>query len=314
MWSRATEQREGGETQVNTTTAREHESRTVLVRIREARPTLRRSERQVAEVLLSDPVAAANLSITELAERSHTSTTSVVRFYRSVGYTRYQDLRLDLAQEAARERLQTSDLPPVSGDIDQDDTIADIISKIALSETLSISDTAAVLDTEALAAAIHAILGARRVDIFGVGAGSIVGLDLQQKLSRIGLTALMWHDSHAALTTAAVLDEQCVAVAVSHSGTTTDTVDYLTQAREHGATTIALTNFSRSPLTAVADIVLLTAARETLFRSGALGSRIAQLTVVDCLFIGIAQASYDQSVAALQQTYSAVRARRLPAE
>ena len=297
---------------MNTTVPQKHGSRTVLVRIREARPTLRRSEQQVAEVLLGDPVMAANLSISELAELSGTSTTSVVRFYRSVGYGRYQDLRLDLAQEAARERMQTSDLPLVSGDIDQDDTIADIISKIARSETLSISDTAAVLDTTALTAAIHAVLAARRVDVFGVGAGSIVGLDLQQKLSRIGLTALMWLDPHAALTTAAVLDEKCVALAVSHSGTTTDTVDYLTEARERGAKTIALTNFSKSPLTAVADIVLLTAARETLFRSGALGSRIAQLTVVDCLFIGVAQASYDQSIAALQQTYSAVRARRLP--
>ncbi|WP_372594223.1 MurR/RpiR family transcriptional regulator [Actinotalea sp.] len=291
---------------------RENDSRTVLLRIREARPGLRPSELAVADVLLDDPDAAANLSIAELAERSGTSTTSVVRFYRSVGYTRYQDLRLDLAQEAARERLQSADRLPVSGDIDPGDTLTDIISKIARSETLSISDTAEVLDTAALGRAITAILAARRIDIFGVGAGSIVGLDLQQKLTRIGLTALVWPDSHAALTTAAVLDERCVALAVSHSGTTTDTVDYLNQARSRGATTIALTNFSRSPLTAAADIVLLTAARETLFRSGALGSRIAQLAVVDCLFIGVAQASYDSSVAALQQTYRAVRGHRLP--
>ncbi len=297
---------------MDVTASREHESRTVLVRIREAKPTLRRSEQKVAEVLLDDPMLAANLSISELAERSHTSTTSVVRFCRRVGYSRYRELRLDLAQETARERMQTSDLPPVSGDIDQDDTMADIISKVALSETLSISDTAAVVDTVALTAAIEAVLSARRIDIFGVGAGTIVGLDLQQKLSRIGLTALMWLDTHAALTTAAVLDDRCVALAVSHSGTTTDTVDYLTQARDRGATTIALTNFRRSPLTAVADITLLTAARETRFRSGALGSRIAQLTVVDCLFIGVAQASYDHSVAALQQTYQAVRAHRIP--
>lgn len=289
-----------------------HDSRTVLVRIREARPTLPPSEQHVADVLLDDPARAANMSIAELAERSDTSTTSVVRFYRRVGYTRYRDLHFDLAQEATRERLQNSDLLPVSGDIDQHDTLADIISKIALSETLSISDTATVLDTAALAAAVGAVVAARRIDIFGVGAGSIVGLDLQQKLSRIGLTALMWLDSHAALTTAAVLDAQCVAVAVSHSGTTTDTVEYLSQARARGATTIALTNFSRSHLTDVADITLLTAARETRFRSGALGSRIAQLMVVDCLFIGVAQASYDQSVAALQQTYAAVRARRIP--
>jgi DNA-binding MurR/RpiR family transcriptional regulator len=60
----------------------------------------------------------------------------------------------------------------------------------------------------------------------------------------------------------------------------------------------------------VADYVLTTAARETTFRSGAMASRIAALTVVDCLFVAVAQRNYKQTLRALERTYAAVQARR----
>ena len=284
-------------------------SRTVMVRIRAALPVLRPSERRIADVLLGDPIGAANLSIVDLAHRCGTSTTSVVRFYQHIGYRHFRDLRLDLAREAAREHGQHADTLAQSGDIDRDDSLADIVAKVASNETLSISDTAAVLDIDALGRAVRLVHKARRVDCFGVGASSFVGLDLHQKLTRIGRTALNWPDAHAAWTSAATLDKRCVAIAVSHSGATTDTVDFLRIARDAGAATIAITNFGQSPLAEAADVVLTTAARETPFRSGALGSRIAQLMVIDCLFTGVAQASFDASMSALRKTYTVVHRR-----
>lgn len=285
--------------------------RTVLVRMRAAVPGLRPSERRVAGAFLTDPAHAASLSIAELAESCQVSPTSVVRFYRRIGYTRYQDLRMDLTRQATRETVESSAYNSVSGDIDRSDTLEDIVSKVALNETLSIADTVETLDIDALRAAVAAVAGAVRIDIFGVGASSVVALDLQQKLTRIGRTALTWPDAHAAWTAATVLDEHAVAIAISHSGATTDTTEFLTLAAAAGATTVAVTNFAESPLARGADVVLTTAARETRFRSGALGSRIAQLMVIDCLFTGVAQASFDRSVDALRETYTALRKRTL---
>ncbi|MEO3888844.1 MurR/RpiR family transcriptional regulator [Nonomuraea sp. B5E05] len=285
------------------------EAETVLIRIRAAMPALRPSERRIAEEFTGDPAAAANLSIAELAARCETSTTSVVRFYQRMGYAHYKDFRIDLTRAVAREELATSSLPEVSGDIDRHDSLEGIVSKVAMNETLSIADTARALDIEALGEAVALLLGARRIDTFGVGASALVGLDLQTKLSRIGRTAINWHDAHAAWTSAATLDGTCVAVAVSHTGATTDTVEFLAIARASGASTVAITNFRESPLAGAADVTLTTAARETRFRSGALGSRIAQLMVVDCLFTGVAQASYDASMEALRNTYAVVHDR-----
>ncbi|AQZ60943.1 Sialic acid utilization regulator, RpiR family [[Actinomadura] parvosata subsp. kistnae] len=287
------------------------DAETLLIRIRAAMPALRPSERRIAETFAGDPAAAANLSIAELAGRCGTSTTSVVRFYQRMGYAHFKDFRIDLTRAVAREELAASSLPEVSGDIDRNDSLAGIVSKVAMNETLSIADTARMLDVEALGEAVARLLAARRIDTFGVGASALVGLDLQQKLSRIGRTAINWHDSHSAWTSAATLGPGCVAVAVSHSGATVDTVEFLAIARKTGAGTVAITNFRDSPLARAADVTLTTAARETEFRSGALGSRIAQLMVVDCLFTGVAQASYEESMQALRNTYAVVHDRRV---
>ncbi len=215
---------------------------------------------------------------------------------------------------AVRVESPTEARNPRTEDIDRDDSLADIVAKIAFSDAAAVQDTAANLDLDALAGAVEAVATARRIDVYGIGASGFVGQDLHQKLHRIGLLAFAWPDPHAALTSAALLDDGCVAIAISHTGSTADTVDALRSARESGARTIAITNFVPSPLTAHADLVLTTAARETTFRSGAMASRIAQLAVIDCLFVGVAQRSYDRTTTALDRTYRAVRSRRIAGE
>lgn len=284
-------------------------SRAVLSEVRGHLPDLRPSERRIAETLLGDPESFATRSIAEIAELAETSTTTVVRFTRRIGYERFKDFRHDLTEQNLRDRLALAEAHAPASDISPTDGMEDIVAKIAANESLSIADTADTLDVAALERAVDAISRAHRVDLYGVGASAIVALDLQRKLARIGRIALEWPESHAAWTAAAVLGPGAVALAISHSGATTDTIEFLRLAREAGATTIAITNHQQSELARGADIVLRTTARETAFRSGALGSRIAQLMVADCLFIGVAQSDYGASVDALRKTYAAVSQR-----
>lgn len=283
----------------------------VLIRMRSLLPFLRPSEQRIAGLFLSDPAHTAALSVAALAEKGNTSTTTVIRFCKRMNYPRLQDLRIDVLNEVARENFETAALNDVSGDIDREDSLESVIAKVSLAETHSIADTAKALNVDELARAAASVAGASRVDIFGVGASSFVGLDLQQKLTRIGRTALSWADSHSAWTSAATLTPGSVAIAISHSGNTADTIDFLAIAAEAGAETIAITNHAASELADHADVVLTTAARETVFRSGALGSRIAQLMVVDCLFIGVAKMNYDESISDLRRTYAVVQSRRV---
>lgn len=280
-----------------------------LVRIRSLLPGLAKAEQRVAHVVLDDPGGVARRSITEVADAAGTSETTVTRFCKAVGVSGYPELRIALAADTARAAARTD--RDMGGDIDPSDDLAQVVGKVAFADARAVEETAEQLDVGALRQVVAAIAGAGRVDVYGVGASAFVALDLQQKLHRIGRVCFAWSDTHVMLTSAAVLEPGDVAVGISHSGATTDTVEALREARAHGATTVAVTNFPRSPVSDVADYVLTTAARETTFRSGATASRIAQLTVIDCVFIGVAQRHRDNVLAALDTTYSAVRAHRL---
>jgi DNA-binding MurR/RpiR family transcriptional regulator len=271
-------------------------------------PNLRPAEQRVAQAVLADPAAVSESSITSVAKLCQTSETTVLRFCRAIGLAGYPELRIALARAAQWEESGQSGAP-ISGQISATDSLEDVVAKITNADARAIEDTASAMDLNVLKRAVDAVAQARRVDIYGAAASALVGQDLHHKLHRIGRVSFMWTEPHLALTSAAVLQKGDVAVGISHTGTTIDTIDILRVARRRGATTIAITNFAGSPITAEADLLLVTAARETTFRSGAMSSRIAQLAIVDCLFAGVAQRSYDQAIEALESTFAVVRTR-----
>lgn len=279
----------------------------LLVRVRAVMPALAPAEQRVANAVLADPAGVAAMTISELAEVASTSETTVIRFCKQIGVPGYPQLRLQLAAQSAQETVR----PEVGGDIEPGDSLADVVGKVSFADERAVRETAQQLDVDTLSKVVAAVAGAARVDIYGSGASAFVALDLQQKLHRIRRVAFAWSDVHVALTSAALLGEGDVAVGISHTGTTAEVVEALEEAAKHGATTVAVTNFPRSPLARSADLVLTTAARETMYRSGAMSSRIAQLVVVDCVFIGVAQQVLPDARKALETTASAVRGHRL---
>ena len=284
------------------------------VRVRSLLPSLPPAERRVGQRLVDDPGRVANSTITELAQACGTSETTIIRFCRAIGFSGYPELRLTLATEAGRAEGEGHGHRVIGNDIGPDDTLEQVVEKIAYADARAVEETAGQLDAATLERVVDALAAAAKIDIYGVGASAFVAYDFQQKLHRIGRISYAWADTHIALTSAALLRSGDVAVGISHTGVTSDTVDALAEARKQGATTVALTNFPRSPVAKAADYILTTAARETTFRSGATASRLAQLMVVDCMFVGVAQRTYDQTRSALASTREAVQERRLEPE
>ncbi|MFE2531684.1 MurR/RpiR family transcriptional regulator [Streptomyces sp. NPDC059371] len=283
----------------------------LAAKVRTLAPSMTRSMQRVAEAVAGDPAGCAALTVTGLAELTGTSEATVVRTARILGYPGYRDLRLALAGLAAHQ--QSGRAPAVTADIAVDDPIADVVAKLAYDEQQTLADTAAALDTVQLAAAVAAIAAARRVDVYGVGASGLVAQDLQQKLMRIGVMAFAHIDPHLAVTSAVQLRAKDVAIAVTHSGSTGDVIEPLRVAFEHGATTVAITGRPGGPVAQYADHVLTTsAARESELRPAAMSSRTSQLLVVDCLFVGVAQRTYDTAAPALSASYEALAHRHSP--
>ena len=283
----------------------------LAAKVRTLAPSMTRSMHRVAEAVAGDPAGCAQLTVTGLAERTGTSEATVVRTSRLLGYPGYRDLRLALAGLAAQQASGAA--PAVTADIAVDDPIADVVAKLAHDERQTLADTAAALDTAQLESAVSALASARRTDVYGVGASHLVGQDLAQKLLRIGLVAHAHADPHLAVTNAVQLQAGDVAVAITHSGRTDDVIEPLRVAFDHGATTIAVTGRPDGEIAQYADVLLTTStARESELRPAAMSSRTSQLLVVDCLFVGVAQRTYDRAAPALAASYEALAHRHTP--
>ncbi|MDQ7904319.1 MurR/RpiR family transcriptional regulator [Phytohabitans sp. ZYX-F-186] len=277
----------------------------VLVAVRSKLPEFTGALRRVAEQVLTDPAGAARATIVELAERSGTSPATVTRFCRALGFEGYADLRLGIAAETGRARAAGWTVD-IGREIEPGDPLEKVLEQIMAADTRAMHDTAALLDLGEVERAADAIAGATRVNIFGASGSALVGEEMQFSLHRIGVAAWAWTDVHNGLASAALLRAGDVALGISHSGQTRETIEMLAESGSHGATTVALTSFPRSPLAELADVVLLTATQATTFRPDALSARHPQLVVLDLLYIAVAQRTHDRAHAAFQRTAQAV--------
>lgn len=274
--------------------------------VRGLMPSLTPAAARIATLIIEDPAQVARSTISELSALAGTSESSIVRTARALGFAGYPELRLALAVSAAKQEPR-SDL---SSGISPEDSAAEVIGKLVHTEAQAVRETATQLDPEALAAAVRAVCGGGQLHIAGVGASGLVAQDLQQKLARIGRPCHAHTDSQSALTSAVLLGPGDVFLAVSHSGESRDVLEPLRRAAAEGAATVVITNHPMSTAAQIADHVLVSAGRETTFRPGAMASRISQLVVVDCLFVCVAQRTYDRSSRALRLTHEALESDR----
>lgn len=290
---------------------REAGTDSVLARLRAQLPEFTGALRRVAEHVLTDPAGAARATIVELSERSGTSPATVTRFCRALGFEGYADLRLAIAGETGRAARASGWAVDIGREIGPTDPLERVLGQIMASDTQAMRDTAAMTDLTMVEAAADAIAASRRVDIYGASGSALVGAELQFSLHRIGVASWYWSDVHNGLASAALLRKGDVALGISHSGQTRETIEMIAEAGSRGAKTVALTSFPRSPLADVADIVLLTAAQATTFRPDALSARHPQLVILDLLYIAVAQRTHERAHAAFQLTAQAVDGHRL---
>ncbi len=284
----------------------------VFTTLEQAVPTLRPAEQRIARAVLETPSIISDSTIAQLAKKCGTSATTVVRFVTTLGYSGYPEFRMAVSAAVGREQADRARFSVQESDVNPNDSAEQVVSKVAYQEATAIEQTAKGLDLAALEAVVDAIDSADRIDLFGIASSGLAAQDLQQKLHRIGLVSYSWLDPHLALTSAALLTPKSVSIAFSHSGLTIETNHVLEIAKASGAKAVAITNFPDSPLAELADLTLTTAVRETRFRSGAMSSRIAQLALVDFLFVRIAQRRFGQLATNLELTYEAVQSHRLP--
>lgn len=265
-------------------------------RTRAAMGNLRDSEKKVIEFIEQNKEEIIHLSITEVAERSETSESSVVRLCKRLGYKGFQDLKINIAKEVVAPEKQ------INGVIEKNDDVITIKKKVFQSNIQTLYDSMEVCRDDEIQRAVDIISKARLIEFYGTGGSGSVALDAQHKFLKLGIKTFAYDDSVLQAMSASVLSETDVVIGISHTGSNTDVLAAMRLAKEAGAKLICITNSSKSPITKISDIILQTASKETLFRTDAISTRIAQLTIIDILVAAVANKKYDFYLSNLQKT------------
>ncbi len=265
-------------------------SKAFYSRIQEKLESLSKMERKTAECMAENQDKLIYASITELAELAGTSEATVTRVCTKLGYSGFQALKVSVARELVSQQEK------IHEDLKADSPPEMIIDKIFSSAIHTLTMTRKALDGKAVAASIDALCRARRIVVIGNGNSGAIALDAQHKFLRIGLNVSAYTDDHMQMIAVVSMTKDDVLIAISHSGSSRDVAEAMQLAKENGATVISITNNGISPVSKLADIRLYTYSQETKYRTYAISSRMAELTIIDTLYTGVSLRLGDKAI------------------
>ncbi len=271
-----------------------------LLRLRELSKSFSNTEREVARSILENPHMVVDMSIHQLAKHTFSSPSTIVRLCNHTGYSGYKEFRKALTFELAqREQSRKTE----QKEIGYSDSLAEIIDKVTYLNIISLEETKQLLDAEVLRTCVDLIRKARVVYLFGLGASLCTARDAYLKFLRLNKLCIINEDWHSQLLQARNATQDDLALVFSYSGATVEIVECMKALRENHTPIIAVTRCVQSPVSELADCKLYTSSNESLFRSGAMSSRMSQLNIVDILYTALANESYEESLTQLSRTH-----------
>lgn len=272
--------------------------------------SLTKTEKKIADVITQSPNVVTQCSLAQLAERLDVGEATLVRFCRTLGFKGFSDFKLAFSIDLAKTQegrddtvLETQILPS-----DDSQTIA---HKLQSAINAVMDETINLLDFHQLEVVVEAIRSANKVFLFGVGSSGVTAEEAKNKLMRIGMQVDASGNNHFMYMQVALLRKNDVAIGISHSGYSQETAHALKIAKENGATTVALTHSMRSPLTEHADFVLVNGNKQGKLQGDSIGTKTAQLFVLDLIYALLVQAEQDKAIKTKEKTLNVILEQRI---
>jgi len=269
------------------------------LRLKEYKKDASPTEVAIIDFILKNAEETSQMTIYDLAEKTFSSPSTIIRLCKKTGYKGYKDFLKDLIYEqAVRSNYKQKHI----AELTKTDEVEEIINKVTHKNILSLEETEKLIDTETIKTCVDKLFDCEKLTIFGMGASLIVAKDAQLKFTRINKMSYVSEDWHTQLLMAKNMSEKDVALVISYSGQTEEMITCTEVAKENGATIISITKTDESPINRLADHAIYVASNEFSFRSGAMSSRIAQLNIIDILFTSYINKMYEETIEILEKT------------
>lgn len=265
-------------------------SENCLVTIRSIYPSLSKVEARISDYILDNDQNIINMTISNFAQQVEVAESSIIRFCRRLGYDGFTSLKINLAKNTQSSKEYVLD--EISIDEDSVDPMR-VTAKVFSSISRTLSETLQIIDSSALERTVDLLCSAKKIVFYGVGTSATIATDAYYRFMRIGLPTSASIDPHIMMISASMLNKDCVAVGISHTGCSKETIRAMRIAHDCGATTICITSYVDSPITKYSDVRLVTSASESKIMREAVTSRIAHISLLDSIYTCIALRKYD---------------------
>ncbi len=285
------------------------ESGKILDTIGALQNSLTKTEKRIASAILASPNLLSQSSLSEVSAQLNVGEATFIRFCRTLGFKGYTDFKLELAIELATQEKQNQTL--LDTDVSAEDSALEITKKLQTALVNVVGETINLLDFEQLERVVDELQQAKRIFLFGVGSSGITAEDVKHKLMRIGLQVDATTNNHFMYMQASLMKKGDVVIGISHSGYSEEIIRTLRIAQKNEAKTIALTHNLRSPLTEVADYVLINGNRQGQMQGDSIGTKIAQLFVMDLIYALLVRKEEQSAIQAKQKTINVILEQRI---
>ena len=277
--------------------------RAVGPRIRMLLPEMSSLENRIAEFLLRKEFDET-VPLKDVADAAGVSEAMVVKTAKKLGFDGYRELRAAVVEYRRQPAVD------LHQELKPEDTAETILQKVFRTSIQALEETLAILDVAAFKRAAELIHGGRQRDFYGLGGSAQIARDAAHKFLRIGIRASVFDDTHMMAMSANLLGPGDVVVAFSHSGRSAGLVDAAQLAKGNGAAIVLVSNYESGPIAELADAVLCSAAQGSPLTGENAAARIAQLNIMDAVFVAVAQKGYAQAESNLARTMAAVQPKR----
>ncbi|MFR8034695.1 MAG: MurR/RpiR family transcriptional regulator [Lachnospiraceae bacterium] len=275
---------------------------------------LRPSEKKAADYFLHYHQSMEKLRIEDVAKKAEVSQPTILRFLKALGYQGFKEFKYALIQEEAREEQKEEDAIELYGfRLSKKDMLEQIPGKVIATSIQMLEETLKSVQVKEYKRAVEAILKAESIVIYSVENSVCTANDLLTKLMYLGLNCRMYEDYYLQSISAKNLTKQDLAIGISYSGYSRDTVEMMRLARAAGAATLVLTNFENAMIADYADILLCASHHQFLY-GDTIFSRITQLALVDMLYAGVINQNYEKLSKQLKQNSKIIAQRAYPEE
>lgn len=271
-----------------------------VVRIKAYYPSFSHGEQRIADYMLANLDTIQRNTISELANNCHTSTASISRFVKRIGYSNYRDFLFNLATTDKDEHK-------LSSEIQQKDSATLIAEKTFNGAINALQSTKTMLSDGKLNQAVALLDRAQRVTFFGLGGSSIVALNGYHKFLRTSLDCQYHPDFDIQLMQAVKMTADQCAIIISHSGENQQTLTIAQELQRRHVPIIVITSAPESTLAQLATVALISVAEQINERAENLSALIAQLTIMDSLFLANATDHADKTTQVIDAVNTTIK-------